>query len=98
MQLTSQRLQELMRWHGKDEGNLPAAETLVNLSRDTVAALVQLQQARVQIAGLRAALSQSFWSCESSAVRAAVLTALGPPPPPVGDAQVAPPPPRWAPG
>ena len=98
MQLTSQRLQELMLWHGKDEGNLPAAETLVNLSRDTVAALAQLQQARSRIAELRAALSLSFWTCESSAARAALLTALGPPPPVAEDAQVAPPPPRWAPG
>ncbi len=46
VQLSAQRLQELMLWHGKDEGNLPPAATLVNLSRDTIAALCQLQQTR----------------------------------------------------
>ncbi len=80
VQLSAQRLQELMLWHGKDEGNLPPAATLVNLSRDTIAALTQLQQTRTQLAELRAALTQVFWTCNSSAVRSALLVALGPPP------------------
>ncbi len=57
------------------------AETLVNLSRDTIAALSQLQHTRTQLGELRAALSQLFWSCDSSAIRVTVLTALGAPPP-----------------
>jgi len=81
VQLSAQRLQELMLWHGKDEGNLPPAATLVNLSRDTIAALSQLQQTRTQLAELRAALTQVFWTCNSSTLRSAVLAALGPPPP-----------------
>jgi hypothetical protein len=81
VQLSAQRLRELMLWHGKDEGNLPPAETLVNLSRDTVAALGQLQHMRTELAALRAALAQLFWSCDSSAIRVTVLAALGAPPP-----------------
>jgi len=80
VQLSTQRLQELMLWHGKDEGNLPPAATLENLSRDTIAALVQLRQTRSQLQELRAALSQLFWGCDSSPVRAALLIALGDPP------------------
>jgi hypothetical protein len=80
VQLSAQRLQELMLWHGKDEGNLPPAATLVNLSRDTIAALAQLQQTRTQLAEVRAALTQVFWTCNSSTVRSALLAALGPPP------------------
>jgi hypothetical protein len=80
VQLSAQRLRELMLWHGKDEGNLPPAATLVNLSRDTIAALGQLQSARTQLSELRTALSQLFWSCDSSVIRVALLTALGPPP------------------
>jgi hypothetical protein len=80
VQLSAQRLRELMLWHGKDEGNLPAPETLVNLSRDTVAALVQLQQTRSQVAQIRASLAQLFWTCDSSAIRVALLNALGAPP------------------
>ena len=80
VQLSAQRLRELMLWHGKDESNLPPAETLVNLSRDTVAALSQLQHARTQLALLRAALAQLFWTCESSAIRVSLLAALGAPP------------------
>lgn len=80
VQLSTQRLQELMLWHGKDEGNLPPAETLVNLSRDTVAALTQLQHARTQMEELRAALAQLFWTCDSSAIRVALLNVLGAPP------------------
>lgn len=80
VQLSAQRLHELMLWHGKDEGNLPAAATLANLSRDTIAALSQLQLWRAQVAELRSALSQIFWSSESSAIRRSVLAALGAPP------------------
>jgi hypothetical protein len=80
VQLSAQRLRELMLWHGKDEGNLPAAATLANLSRDTIAALGQLQLLRTQACELRRALSQIFWSCDSSAIRRAVLDALGAPP------------------
>jgi hypothetical protein len=79
-QLSAQRLRELMLWHGKDEGNLPAAATLVNLSRDTIAALRQLQLVRAQLSDLRAVLSQLFWSCDSSEIRSTVLAALGAPP------------------
>jgi hypothetical protein len=95
VQLSAQRLRELMLWHGKDEGNLPPAATLANLSRDTIAAFRQLQLLRTQMSELRAALSQIFWSCDSSAVRRTVLEALGAPP--EGEA-VAPPPPAvgWA--
>ncbi|HEV2702865.1 MAG TPA: hypothetical protein VGV09_14640 [Steroidobacteraceae bacterium] len=78
--LSAQRLRELMLWHGKDEGNLPPAATLVNLSRDTIAALSQLQSARGELIELRSVLSQLFWSCDSSAIRVVLLTALGPPP------------------
>jgi hypothetical protein len=80
VQLSAQRLRELMLWHGKDEGNLPPAATLVNLSRDTIAALGQLQDTRSQLFELRAALSPLFWSCDTSVTRAALLIALGPPP------------------
>jgi hypothetical protein len=80
VQLSAQRLQELMLWHGKDEGNLPPAATLVNLSRDTIAALTQLLQLRIQVSELRLTLSQIFWSSDSSAIRRTVLAALGPPP------------------
>ncbi|HEY6457714.1 MAG TPA: hypothetical protein VIY90_20755 [Steroidobacteraceae bacterium] len=80
VQLSAQRLRELMLWHGKDEGNLPAAATLVNLSRDTIAALTQLQHTRAELAALRADLAQLFWTCDSSAIRVTLLTALGAPP------------------
>jgi hypothetical protein len=80
MQLSAQRLQELMLWHGKDEGNLPPAATLVNLSRDTIDALRQLQLVRTQLTELRAVLAQLFWSCDSREIRSTVLEALGAPP------------------
>jgi len=80
VQLSAQRLRELMLWHGKDEGALPPAATLVNLSRDTIAALRQLQLVRTQLSELRAALAQIFWSCDSSPVRRSILDALGAPP------------------
>ena len=49
------RLDQLMRWHGTDESNLPPAHTLQNLSRDTVAALAELREARRTIEQLREA-------------------------------------------
>ncbi len=82
VQLSAQRLQELMLWHGKDEGNLPPAATLVNLSRDTIAALSQLQHTRTRMSELRASLSELFWNCDSSRIRVALLTVLGDPPEP----------------
>ena len=82
VQLSAQRLRELMLWHGKDEGNLPPAATLVNLSRDTIAALSQLQHTRTELAALRAGLAQLFWTCDSSAIRVSLLAALGAPPQP----------------
>ncbi len=97
VQLSAQRLRELMLWHGKDEGNLPPAATLENLSRDTIAALSQLQQTRTRMTELRAALSDLFWSCDSSRIRVALLHALGDPPEPDGYLEVAPPQVSWAP-
>jgi hypothetical protein len=84
------RLDQLMRWHGTDERNLPPAHTLQNLGRDTIAALGELQQARETIAALRAAMGQAFWATEFRDVHAILLGALGPPP---DDLASAPPPP-----
>jgi hypothetical protein len=80
VQLSEQRLRELMLWHGKDEGNLPPAATLANLSRDTIAALAELQRTRGELVQLREALARLFWTSDSSELRAALLTALGDPP------------------
>ena len=77
--LSAQRLHELTRWHGTDEGNLPPAHTLANLSRDTIAALAELIAARRQVAELRAALAEVFWAGNVAAQEIA-LRALGPPP------------------
>jgi hypothetical protein len=74
------RLDQLMRWHGTDEEHLPPAHTLQNLSRDTVAALAELTEARATIAELRAAMSRAFWATQFRDVHAFLLTALGPPP------------------
>ncbi len=89
MQLSAQRLQELMLWHGKDEGNLPPAATLANLSRDTIAALGQLQLRRAEVSALRIALAHIFWSSDSSTIRRSVLDALGAPPEAEGTVQPA---------
>jgi hypothetical protein len=82
------RLDQLMRWHGTDEHNLPPAHTLQNLSRDTVAALEELRRARETIADLRAAMGRAFWATRFRDVHEILLTALGPPPdevdPPLG--------------
>ena len=74
------RLDQLMRWHGTDEANLPPAHTLQNLSRDTIAALTELQEARATIETLRAAMGRAFWATEFRDVHAILLAALGPPP------------------
>jgi hypothetical protein len=44
--LDDARLDQMMRWHGTDETNLPPADTLKNLARDTVAALAELRALR----------------------------------------------------
>jgi hypothetical protein len=81
--ISSQRLNELKRWHGTDESDLPAANTLENLSRDTIAALHELQCSRVRIAELRAAMGRAFWASDARELHAVLLDALGPPPEPV---------------
>lgn len=78
--ITDVRLDQLMRWHGTDENNLPPAHTLQNLSRDTIEALEELRRARASIAGLRAAMGRAFWATDFQAVHAILLDALGPPP------------------
>jgi hypothetical protein len=78
--IDDERLYQLMRWHGTDETNLPPASTLQNLSRDTIAALGQLQEARETIRQLRAAMGMAFWATEFRDVHAILLEALGPPP------------------
>lgn len=74
------RLQQMMRWHGTDETNLPPAATLKNLSRDTLAALAELREARATIAALRAAMGRAFWVSDFRTLHEILLTALGPPP------------------
>ena len=74
------RVDQLMRWHGTDETDLPPAHTLQNLSRDTIAALTELQEARQTIQQLRAAMGRAFWATEFRDVHAILLDALGPPP------------------
>lgn len=80
VEITPRRLAELIRWHGTDESNLPPAHTLQNLSRDTVAALRELQRYRDSTRQLRAAMGRAFWAADVREVRAALLEALGPPP------------------
>ena len=78
--IDDERLDQLMRWHGTDETNLPPASTLQNLSRDTIAALGELKQARQAVTELRAAMGRAFWATEFRDVHAILLAALGPPP------------------
>jgi hypothetical protein len=78
--IDAERLDQLMRWHGTDESNLPPAHTLQNLSRDTVAALAELAEARRTIATLRAAMGRAFWATDFRELHAILLEALGPPP------------------
>ena len=80
------RLDQLMRWHGTDESDLPPAHTLQNLSRDTIAALGQLREARASIEQLRAAMGRAFWATDFREVHAILLEALGPPPEGGGEA------------
>jgi hypothetical protein len=80
LRLDDVRLDQMMRWHGTDEIHLPPAHTLQNLSRDTIAALAELRQARQTIAQLRAAMGRAFWATEFREVHAILLEALGPPP------------------
>ena len=78
--LNDTRIDQLMRWHGTDESNLPPADTLRYLSRDTLAALHELREARATITALRAAMGRAFWATEFRQVHAILLQALGPPP------------------
>ena len=78
--LNDTRIDQLMRWHGADETNLPPADTLRFLSRDTLAALAELREARAMIESLRAAMARAFWATDFRQVHAIVLEALGPPP------------------
>jgi len=80
VEITSKRIEELIRWHGTDESALPPAHTLQNLSRDTVAALRELAREREMTARLRAAMSQAFWAADRRELTAILLEALGPPP------------------
>ena len=74
------RLEQLMLWHGTDETSLPPANTLQNLSRDTITALHELREARETIGQLRAAMGRAFWATEFRDLHAILLEALGPPP------------------
>ena len=80
VEITSKRLDELIRWHGTDESALPPSHTLQNLSRDTVAALQELERARERIAQLRATMGRAFWAADRRELNAILLEALGPPP------------------
>ena len=80
IQIDDTRLDQLMRWHGTDEADLPPAHTLQNLSRDTVAALAELRAARESVGQLRAAMGRAFWATEFRDLHAILLEALGPPP------------------
>jgi hypothetical protein len=80
LRIDDERLDQLMRWHGTDESNLPPAHTLQNLSRDTVAALAELREARATIGLLRAAMGRAFWATQFRDIHAILLEALGPPP------------------
>jgi hypothetical protein len=80
VEITPARLMELIRWHGTDESDLPPDHTLQNLSRDTVAALRQLQHYRESLEQLRTAMGVAFWATDLREVRAMLLDALGPPP------------------
>lgn len=85
VKITDQRLDELLRWHGTDEANLPPADTLRYLSRDTITAIRELQAARATILKLRAAMGQAFWAEDSQSMHRILLEALGPPPDDLSD-------------
>jgi hypothetical protein len=84
-QISGERISELKRWHGTDESDLPPASTLQNLSRDTIAALNELEHSRAEVAKLRAALGRAFWARDARELHAILLNALGPPPPEADD-------------
>jgi hypothetical protein len=88
IELSDRRLDELIRWHGTDESDLPPPHTLQHLSRDTVAALNELLQSRHRLQRLRAALGRAFWADSAQELHAIVLEALGPPPEPSGPIDV----------
>ncbi|MEP7242336.1 MAG: hypothetical protein ABI885_01475 [Gammaproteobacteria bacterium] len=76
--LDDTRIRQLMRWHGTDETNLPPAATLQNLSRDTLAALQELREARAALAELQASPgSGPAEAADSSATVADLRAALG---------------------
>jgi hypothetical protein len=79
VEITAERIDELIRWHGTDESALPPAHTLANLARDTVAALRELQRAREQVESLRVAMGRAFWAADPCELHAILLDALGPP-------------------
>ena len=82
--LTAERIDELIRWHGTDEGSLPPAHTLAHLGRDTVAAMHELLSA---IPGVRCLPPEGAFYCFPSFVdllgrdlggRSAATTSGGP--------------------
>jgi len=81
LHLTGERLEQLIRWHGTDETNLPHPDTLRNLSRDTIAALRELAIARARIFELRAAMGRAFGAPDFREAHEILLGSLGPPPP-----------------
>jgi hypothetical protein len=80
IKVSIKRLDELVRWHGTDESDLPPPHTLEHLSRDTVAALRELGEARAVIIELRRAMGRAFWAGDFRQLHVILLDALGPPP------------------
>jgi len=80
VEISDRRLDELLRWHGTDESDLPPAHTLENLSRDTIAALRELQQLRRTVEELRTTMGRAFWAEDLRQLRTILLQGLGPPP------------------
>ena len=74
--LDDTRIAQLMRWHGKDETDLPPAATLQNLSRDTLAALQELREARAALAELREAHASGAEVADAGATVAALRAAM----------------------
>jgi len=80
VEISDRRLDELLRWHGTDESDLPPAHTLENLSRDTIAALRELQQLRRTVEELRTTMGRAFWAEDLRQLHTILLQGLGPPP------------------
>jgi hypothetical protein len=78
--LSAERLDQLIRWHGTDETNLPHPDTLKNLAHDTVAAIRELASAREKILELRSAMGRAFCAPDMRRVHELLLEGLGPPP------------------